>query len=99
MPARQQLLVLYLSTPDLNSGVTAWSMFDGTGRTKPKSGDAQEPPYDSVVAAMRDGWRVIQFPQQLPPYPGMEYTTSFLKHEYILERMVEDDQPTQGDTP
>ena len=42
---------------------------------------------DAVVAAMRDGWRVIQFPQQFPAYPGTEYTTSFLKFEYILEKL------------
>lgn len=87
MALRQKLLVLYLYSPDLNSSVCAWSMFDGTGRTQPTSGDADQPPYNSVVEAMRDGWRVIQFPQQFPAYPGMEYTTSFLKHEYIMERL------------
>ena len=36
---------------------------------------------------MRDGWRVVQFPQQYPAHPGMEYNTSYLKYEYILEKM------------
>ena len=38
---------------------------------------------------MREGWRVIQFPQQLPSYPGMEYNTAYLKYEYILEKLEE----------
>jgi hypothetical protein len=86
---RQKLLVLYLQHPDLNSSPGAWSEYDGTAEVQPTTGQSEAPPYPSVVAAMRDGWRVIQFPQQFPPYPGMEYTTSFLKFEYILEKLVE----------
>ena len=94
MAQRQILLVLYVHSPDLNSRVVAWSIFDGTAPDHSRdhsSGDADEPPYDSVVAAMRDGWRVIQFPQQFPAYPGMEYNTAYLKYEYILEKLEEVD--------
>jgi hypothetical protein len=42
-----------------------------------------------VVAAMQDGWRVMQVSQQIPPHPGMEHRTSYLPYEFILERMVE----------
>jgi hypothetical protein len=86
---RQQLLVLYLAEPSLGAAVTAWSVYDGTGREAHLSGDADKPPYDSVLAAMLDGWRVIHFPAEIPPYPGTEYTTSLLKFGYVLERMVE----------
>ena len=84
---RQKLLVLYAHSPDLNSRTVAWSMYDGTGREQHTTGDSEEPPYESVVAAMRDDWRVIQFPQQYPAYPGMEYSTSYLRYEYILEKL------------
>ena len=89
----QKLLLLYLTTPDLNSPVVAWSEFDGTVKSPKPAQDATKvkeepkPPYSSVVDAMRDGWRVIQFPQQYPAYPGTEYLTSYLKFEYILEKM------------
>ncbi len=86
---RQKLLVLYAHSPDLNSATVAWSIYDGTGKEKHTTGDSEEPPYASVVAAMRDGWRVIQFPQQHPAYPGMEYNTAYLKYEYILELLEE----------
>ena len=91
MPLRQKLIVLYTHSPDLHSKVISWSIYDGTGKTRHSSGDETEPPYTSVVAAMQDGWRVVQFPQQFPAYPGMEYTTSYLKYEYILEQMEEID--------
>lgn len=90
---RQQILILYLGSPDLASGVGAWAIYDGTGRKKHTTGDSDEPPYNSVLDAMKDGWRVLQVPQQFPAYPGMEYTTSYLKFEYVLERMVDMDAP------
>ena len=42
-------------------------------------------------ALAQDGWRVVQFPQQHPAHPGMEYNTSYLKYEYILEKMEQID--------
>ena len=92
---RQKILILHLYNPDLNSPVTAWSMYDGTAQPKAgeesayatQSGNEEAPPYKSVVDAMRDGWRVIQFPMQFPAYPGTEYQTSYLKYEYILEKL------------
>lgn len=89
MALRQQILILYLHTSDLASGTCAWSIYDGTGKETHSSGDSDKPPYPSVLAAMKDGWRVIQLPQQFPAYPGMEYITSFLKFEFVLEKMVE----------
>src|SRR5207302_11515502 len=46
-----------------------------------------EPPYPSGLAALRDGWRLFQASQLLPPHPGAEYSTSFLKHEFFFERL------------
>lgn len=88
---RQKILILYAGTPDLRSGIGAWAIYDGTGKEHHTTGDSDTPPYKSVLAAMRDGWRVIQFPQQFPAYPGMELTTSYLRFEYILEKMEETD--------
>jgi len=88
---RQKLLVLYLHNADLNSQVVSWTLYDGTGRETRTTGDSDAPPYHSVLTAMKDGWRVIQFPQQFPAYPGMEYNTAYLRYEYILEKMEERD--------
>jgi hypothetical protein len=86
---RQQLLILCAASPDLESDVVAWSFYDSVGDRTSISGDADVPPYGSVLAAMRDGWRVLQLPATIRAAPGTEYETSFLKWEYVLERIVE----------
>ena len=86
---RQQLLVLYSATSSPESDVGAWSVFDGTGRQSHMAGDGDKPPYPSVLAAMRDGWRVIQLPQLSAATPGAEHDTAFLKYEFVLEKLVD----------
>ena len=88
---RQKILILYLRAPNLDSSVVSWSIYDGTGKQQHTTGDSEKPPYSSVLHAMEEGWRVIQFPQQFPAYPGMEYQTSYLRFEYILEKLEEMD--------
>lgn len=86
---KQKLLILYAANSSLDSPIGAWSLYDGTGRETHMAGDANEPPYASVVAAMRDGWRVIQLPQLRAPATGAEHATAFLEYEFVLEKMVE----------
>ena len=86
---RQHLLFLYLTHPNPTATTIAWSLFDGTGAAQRMSGDADAAPYDSVLEAMKDGWRVMQVAQQQPAYPGMEHRTAYLPFEFILERLVE----------
>ena len=89
MPARQQLLVLWLSTSDPGAGVCAWSRYDAAGDDTGKSGDQDQPPYGSALAARRDGWRLLQYPQARMSPSGDEFRLGFLKHEFVLERLVE----------
>ena len=84
---KQQVLVLYLNTSGLDSHVLAWSNYDGTGKTNPTTGDSDEVPYETGVDALKDGWRLFQASQLIPPYPGHEYDTSFLKHEFWFEKI------------
>ena len=86
---RQQILILCLATPDLGRPVLAWSFYDGPGRATGMSGDSETPPFPSVLAAMKEGWRVIQFPTLTPRAAGHEHETSHLRFEYVLERMVQ----------
>lgn len=87
--SRQKVLILYLANSALDSQVKGWTVYDGTGQTYPTTGDTTEPPYATGLDALLDGWRVIQFPQLIPPYPDMEYTTSFQKNEFIFEQILE----------
>ena len=88
---RQKVLVLYLSNSALDSRVKGWSIYDGTGREAHTTGDSSVAPYKSGLDALKDGWRVIQFPQLIPPYPNMEYTTSFQMYEFVFEQIEQVD--------
>ena len=86
---RQQVLILYLATPALDSEVCAWTLYDGTGRSRPTTGDSDAPPYGTGLAALTDGWRLVQMSPVVAPTPGHEYDVSTLRHEFMFERLVE----------
>ena len=83
---RQQVLFLWLANSALDTNVLGWSFYDGTDGTAPLPGT--DPPDPTGVDALRDGWRLIQIAQLLPPIPGHERETSFLKHECVFERLI-----------
>jgi len=81
---RQQ--ILYLQTAD--SSPT--SRVVGMRRLVPGEAHAEyaladgEFPYTSVMAAVEDGWRVVQFP--VPPTGFRDDTVDYLGFEFVLER-------------
>lgn len=85
-------MILHLSHPDLDASTIAWALYDGAAPATQKqmqSGDQKVPPYGSVLAAMREGWFVLQLPT-LPAFTrGEEHETGHLPYEYVLERKVE----------
>jgi hypothetical protein len=89
---RQQILILHLAYSSLESKTIAWAFFDGAASADKKqmqSGDEETPPYNSVLAAMRDGWNVLQIPA-LPVYvAGHEHESGHLPYEYVLERKID----------
>ena len=88
---RQQILVLYLKTSSLDTGVVAWAHYDGTGLRAYMSGDEDEPPYDTGLDALKDGWRLIQASPLVSHVPGTEFRTDYLKYEFFFEKLVEVD--------
>jgi hypothetical protein len=86
---RQKVLVLYLKNSALDSPVAAWAEYDGTGERLRMAGDADEPPYPTGLAALRDGWRLFQASQLLPHGRGEELDLSYLKYEFFFEQLVE----------
>ena len=79
--------MLWLSGPGLDGRVLGWTLFDGTAGAGPQLDD--DPPYPTGVHALQDGWRMIQISPLLPPYPGHERDVSFLKHEFVFERLID----------
>ena len=87
-PLRQQVLVLYLRSSALDSGVIAWAQYDGTGEEKHMAGDSEESPYPTGLAALRDGWRLIQASPLQQHASGDEFRTGYLKYEFFFEKLV-----------
>lgn len=86
---RQKVLVLYLANSALDSPVVGWAQYDGTGETFHMAGDADRPPYKTGLAALRDGWRLLQASQLLPHARGEEFDLAYLKYEFYFEKMCE----------
>ena len=90
MTRRQQVLVLYLMTSSLDSPVVGWSHYDGaSNEPAPPVEDRPTSPYPTGLDALRDGWRLIQISPLLPAAPGAEHQVSYLKHEFVFERLVD----------
>jgi hypothetical protein len=84
---RQQVLHLWLSSSALDSAVLGWAFFDGAKGAGPTP--AQDTaPYATGVAALVDGWHLLQVSQLIPAPPGSERETSFLNHEFVFTRLV-----------
>ncbi len=93
MSARQQLLMLWLASPTLEARVLGWAFHDGTAGAGPQP--EADPPYATGTAALVDGWRLLQMSTLTPPIPGHERDVSFMKNEFVFERIVEID-PADG---
>ena len=85
---RQQILHLWANGSALDSASVAWAFHDGAEGRGPSLPDAT-PPYASGVAALRDGWMLLQSTQLVPPGPGDEHRNSYLEYEFVFERRVE----------
>lgn len=88
MPERQRILYLNSVSRGIHSAVVAWALHEPTsGQIPTIETDGAPPPYETVHAAVVDGWRVIHFPDQRsdsdPVEPGV------LGYEFILERIVD----------
>ena len=91
MPLRQQVLYLWLEEGSLDDRVVGWAFHDGTrglGSGLPEVAE-DAPPYATGVAALEDGWFLLQSPVLHPVVRGAEHEISYLPNEFILERRIE----------
>ena len=49
------------------------------------AGDQDEAPYRTGLAALQDGWRLIQASPLVSHERGNEFTTDYLKYEFFFE--------------
>ena len=88
MMQRQQILYLWANGSGLDSGTIGWAFHDGTDGIGPALADLT-PPYANGVAALCDGWMLLQSSQLNAPLPGDEHLNNYLEYEFVFERRVE----------
>jgi len=93
---RQQVLVLYLENSALDSKVVGWSSYDGWNPDAHTTGDGDQPPYETGVAALADGWRLLQAAQLVPRTAESLGDSAFLNHEFYFERLLDREAATHG---
>lgn len=78
--------IMYLTARSINmrSGIVGWAVFvPGEGPELKLPGN--EPPYESVLEAVADGWRVVQYPiNKLYEYKDLE--NDYVGFDFILEK-------------
>jgi hypothetical protein len=84
---RQQILYLWASGSALDSSTVGWAFHDGTDGAGPSIPDGS-PPYANGVAALCEGWMLLQSSQLVPPLPGEEHLNNYLEYEFVFERRV-----------
>jgi len=83
-PLRQRLLYLHAREPVVTAAVIAMAEHDPASSAPPPGPVREDWPYDTVLDAMRDGWQVVHFPQQMAPFDDRE--TDIAGFEFILQK-------------
>ena len=87
MQTRQRLLYLHAQYATIHSQVISFAKHE-PGKPAPDNGITAEPvdwPYDTVYAAMMDGWHVVSFPQlRGPRHDGQ---IDLMGYEFILQKL------------
>lgn len=90
-PISQAVLVLWSSDASLRSPVVSWARYgpedlDLEWLAAHQAGSEAEPPYPSVVAALADGWSLLQLDGPPVFSPGAELRTGHLPYQSVLVR-------------
>jgi len=70
----------------MRSSISAWVLYDATQPHEPKL-PSQDPPYNTVLEAIADGWRVVQFP--ISKLYEHRIENDYVGYEFILEKWVQ----------
>ncbi len=83
---KQLILYLYSKSTNLRSPLGGWALYDPTAPDEPVLA-SQDVPYASVLDAVNDGWRIVQFPRP-ELYNFTDVDNAYLTYEFILEKFV-----------
>ena len=83
---RQRILYLHARSPNILSDVVGAALHEPlAGAVAEIEPEPVELPYESVHAAVVDGWRVVQFPDQRGRFEDREI--DIIGYEFILEKI------------
>ncbi len=85
---RQLVLYLYSKSTNMRSAIASWALYDPTVPYEPTL-PSQDVPYASVIEAVNDGWRIVQFPRA-ELYQFSDVDNTYLGYEFILEKSTSD---------
>ena len=80
----QYILYLYSKSTNMRSAIAGWVYYDPTKPDEPTL-PSQDTPYASVIEAVQDGWRIVQFPDPTR-YEFSDVDNRYLGYEFILEK-------------
>ena len=80
----QMVLYLYSKSSNMRSPIVGWALYDATKPHEPTL-PSQEAPFSSVIEAVHDGWRIVQFPIS-KLYQFSDIDNDYLGYEFILEK-------------
>ena len=80
----QRVLYLTAKSTNLHAAVVGWALYDPTKVREPTP-PSEEPPYRSVLEAVGDGWRVVQFPVS-SSYQYKDLDNDYVGFDFVLEK-------------
>jgi hypothetical protein len=83
---KQAIMYLYSKSTNMRSPLSGWSIYDPYRYGEPEL-PSQHPPYKSVLDAVGDGWRILQFPRP-ENFPFSAIDNNYLAFEFILEKFI-----------
>ena len=90
MPAVQDILILFQTTPALDTAPVAWARYDASKGTGIRDlVEESEPPYKNAMEAMRDGWQVIQMGELKHRTEDDGYELGPLPYQTVLSKFNE----------
>lgn len=84
-PAPQKLLYLQTHSTAVDSPVNGMSIVEG-GEVRLPPEDYEDWPYHTVLDALRDGWRVVKFPELSLLFDHPDEVDRWMGCEFILEK-------------
>ncbi|MDA0710838.1 MAG: hypothetical protein O3B73_11580 [bacterium] len=89
MPAVQDVLVFFQTMPALDVKPVAWAYYEASKGPVRDLVEENEPPYKTAMAAMRDGWQVIQMSELKHRSPEDGYDLGPLPYQIVLSKFNE----------